>query len=155
MFVDKKGCHFDQPGWIKIGEWQADVENIKAAFDNHPGWIKVSDRTFKHRTSNKDIQINPIQCFSACSMHALSFSAPGKYQYHFARFNPDDVKDIEDVVTFGAQYVQSNDECHTKAADRPERLQKANTISRIPPVTCCRWWLQRKLNKVLIIFMIN
>lgn len=137
--LTKRDATLTKPDGSKLESGKQMLTNLLGAFDNHPNWIKVSDGTFKHKLCKKDIQINPIQCFSACSNAcSVIFSAPNKYQYHFARFNPDDVKDIEDVVTFGEQYVQSNDECHTKAADRPERLQKANTISRMPPVTYCR-----------------
>jgi predicted metal-binding protein len=137
--LTKRDATLTKADGSKLESGKQMLTSILNAFDNHPNWIKVSDAGFRHKLSKRDIQINPVQCFSACSNAcSVIFSAPNKYQYHFARFNPDDVKDIEDVVTFGEQYVQSNDECHTKAADRPERLQKANTISRVPPVSCCR-----------------
>ena len=136
--LTKRDPTLTNPDGTKLESGKRMLENIKTAFNSHPGWIKMSDSTFRHKASRKDLQINPMQCFSTCSNAcSVAFSAPGKYQYHFAKFDPNDVKDIEDVVTFGAQYVQANDQCHTKAADRPEKLQKANTISRIPPATCC------------------
>ena len=136
--LTKRDPTLTNPDGTKLESGKQMLENIKAAFDSHPSWIKVSDFTFRHKESNKNLQINPMQCLSTCSSAcSVAFSAPGKYQYHFARFDPNDVKDIEDVVAFGSQYVQASDQCHTKAADRPEKLRKANTISRIPPTTCC------------------
>lgn len=110
------------------------LESIANALSTRSGeWKHVVADTYEHVASGEQLVLNPMKCFSACSSaNSVALSHPCKYQYHFGRLDPSP-RDIEDVVQFCGQYVQDAGDAYTKAAERPERLQKANTISRMPP----------------------
>lgn len=109
-------------------------ESIIAVLSTKPAeWKQISTSTYEHVLSGEQLILNPMKCFSACSSaNNVALSHPCKYQYHFGRLDPS-TRDIEDVLQFCGQYVQNAGDAYTKAAERPERLQKANTVSRMPP----------------------
>lgn len=121
------------------------LQALKQAFASNSAWKFIlngsSDGTtdavsiLQHLDSAETLQIHPMQCFSACSKAScVAFSAPSKHSYHFGLLEPERTQDIEDLVQFAGTYVASSGDAWSKAADRPSGLQKANTISRLPPV---------------------
>jgi len=58
--------------------------------------------------------------------------APGKYSYQFGDVDERDPKQLEAVLGFVEDWVQSEDG-FTKSRTRPEGMRK-NILARIPPV---------------------
>ena len=98
-------------------------------------WQQINALAFRHAQTGNTLRINPTECFSACQQaNCVAFSSPCKYSYHFGLLDHDSLEDIEDIVGFADDYCAAGGEYKTKATERPRRLGKGNTISRVPPL---------------------
>jgi predicted metal-binding protein len=98
-------------------------------------WQQINALAFKHSQTGNILRISPTQCFSACQQaNCIAFSNSCKYSYHFGLLDHESLEDIEDIVGFADNYCAAEGEYKTKAGERPKRLGKENTISRVPPL---------------------
>ncbi|KAJ1936813.1 hypothetical protein EC988_008083, partial [Linderina pennispora] len=63
--------------------------------------------------------------------NVIAMSAPGKFGYQFGAMREDDSEDMQAILQFAEDYIES-DEGFTKNKTRPPRLSR-NILSRIPP----------------------
>ena len=84
----------------------------------------------------RSLRIEPTACMSACSHAcAVSFSAPGKYQYLFGDlpYEGEGVPAKCDAVLACAALYQSKADGMMGWGDRPDAMKKG-VIARMPPV---------------------
>lgn len=115
--------------------WQALNERNKE-------WKLLSawEMLFEHIPSKNLLRLNPVQCMSGCQRACtVALAHPFKHSYHFADLNlnqKENKRDVDELLTFVAEYVSAEGQFKSKAGDRPASLGKAHTLSRLPPQQC-------------------
>lgn len=83
-----------------------------------------------------NLQIVPVNCLSSCDRgNAIAMGAHGKYTYQFGDLDETDAEQVNDVLLFTRQWVDSSDG-FSKARTRPKRM-RSNTLARVPPLQEC------------------
>ncbi|KAJ2080244.1 hypothetical protein H4R24_003219 [Coemansia sp. RSA 988] len=78
------------------------------------------------------LRIVPVNCLSMCHLgNVIAMSAPGKFGYQFGAMHEDDSEDMQAILQFAEDYIESHDG-FTKNKTRPPRLSR-NILARIPP----------------------
>ncbi|KAJ2782527.1 hypothetical protein H4R18_002220 [Coemansia javaensis] len=78
------------------------------------------------------LRIVPVNCLSMCHLgNVIALTAPGKFGYQFGAMHEDDSEDMQAILQFAEDYIEST-EGFTKNKTRPPRLSR-NILSRIPP----------------------
>ncbi|PIA13877.1 hypothetical protein COEREDRAFT_89208 [Coemansia reversa NRRL 1564] len=78
------------------------------------------------------LRIVPVNCLSMCHLgNVIAMSAPGKFGYQFGAMHEDDSEDMQAILQFAEDYIESQDG-FTKNKTRPPRLSR-NILARIPP----------------------
>ncbi|KAJ2800055.1 hypothetical protein H4R20_004202 [Coemansia guatemalensis] len=78
------------------------------------------------------LRIVPVNCLSMCHLgNVVAMSAPGKFGYQFGAMHEDDSEDMQAILQFAEDYIESQDG-FTKNKTRPPRLSR-NILARIPP----------------------
>ncbi|KAJ1729918.1 hypothetical protein LPJ61_003291 [Coemansia biformis] len=78
------------------------------------------------------LRIVPVNCLSMCHLgNVVAMSAPGKFGYQFGAMHEDDSEDMQAILQFAEDYIESA-EGFTKNKTRPPRLSR-NILARIPP----------------------
>ncbi|KAJ2617705.1 hypothetical protein H4S08_000213 [Coemansia sp. RSA 1365] len=78
------------------------------------------------------LRIVPVNCLSMCHLgNVIAMSAAGKFGYQFGAMHEDDSEDMQAILQFAEDYIESQDG-FTKNKNRPPRLSR-NILARIPP----------------------
>ncbi|KAJ1920568.1 hypothetical protein H4219_001268 [Mycoemilia scoparia] len=80
------------------------------------------------------LKIVPVECLSYCDYaNVVAYSAPNKFSYQVAQIKEDNPEEIEALMSFAEQYIESSDG-FSKSKTRPNQL-KGKVVARIPPLT--------------------
>ncbi|KAJ2163017.1 hypothetical protein GGF46_000203 [Coemansia sp. RSA 552] len=78
------------------------------------------------------LRIVPVNCLSMCHLgNVIAVAGPGKFSYQFGAMNENDSEDMQSILQFAEDYIESQ-EGFTKNKNRPPRLSR-NILARIPP----------------------
>jgi predicted metal-binding protein len=95
------------------------------------------DRLKELSVQDDIVQIVPVGCLSACDRgNVIAMGARGKYTYQFGDLDETDPEQIDHVLQFVRQWVDSSDG-FSKRSTRPKRM-RSNALARVPPIQECQ-----------------
>ncbi|KAJ1963938.1 hypothetical protein GGI12_001736 [Dipsacomyces acuminosporus] len=104
-----------------------DAENANSDGEDPGSSLRECPNAVKSR-----LKIVPVNCLSMCHLaNVVAVSAPGKFGYQFGAMREDDSEDMQAILQFAEDYIES-DEGFTKNKTRPPKLSR-NILARIPP----------------------
>lgn len=111
----------------------ADMEDLIPPPKPKSGQVLYNKLLERRKRLANPIQVVPVDCLSACTRgNVVALAGDAKYTYQFGDVDERDEEQVEQVVEFANNWMQSSDG-FSKQKTRPRRM-RGNCLARVPPL---------------------